>query len=109
MLLVVRAEYWFIVNYVSIKRLRGGELYLVLLLLGAGFELLGRVAGLAILLEAGEELALADRLQIQIPVVVLAENVREPYYLPRLLASLISMSYNLPTVSELNINGYLNF
>ena len=77
----------FIVNYVSIKRLWGGELYLVLLL-GAGFELLGRVAGLAVLLEAGEQLALADRLQIQIPVVVLAENVREPYYLPRLLASL---------------------
>lgn len=57
-------------------------MYLVLLL-GAGFELLGRVAGLAVLLEAGEQLALADRLQIQIPVVVLAENVRAPYYLPR--------------------------
>ena len=69
----MREEYWFIVNYVSIKRLWGGEFYLVLLL-GAGFELLGRVAALAILLEAGEQLALADRLQIQIPVVVLASG-----------------------------------
>lgn len=92
----MREEYWFIVNYVSIKRLWGGGFYLVLLL-GAGFELLGRVAGLAVLLEAGEQLALADRLQIQIPVVVLAENVREPYCLPRLLANLNSMSYCLPT------------
>lgn len=105
----MREEYWFIVNYVSIKRLWGGEFYLVLLL-GAGFELLGLGgAGLAVLLEAGQQLALADRLQIQITVVVLAENVRAPYYRPRLLAILNSMFYCLSATSELNINGYLNF
>lgn len=89
----MREESRFIVNYVSIKRLRGGDLYLVLLL-GAGFELLGLGgAGLAVLLEAGQQLALADRLQIQITVVVLAENVREPYNRPRLRAILNTMSY----------------
>lgn len=80
-------------NYVSIKRLRGGDLCLVLLL-GARFELLVlEGAVVAVLVEAGQQLALADRLQIQIAVVVLAENVREPYYLPRLLTSLNSTFY----------------
>lgn len=46
---------------------------MLLLLLGAGFELLGRgLAGLAILLQASEELALADSLQVQVSIVVLA-------------------------------------
>lgn len=69
-------------NDMSINRLWWEENYLVLFL-GAGFELLGRgVAGLATVgLDTGQKLALPNRLQIQSTVVVLAENVREPYYL----------------------------
>lgn len=49
-------------------------MYLILLC-GARFELLGRAcACLAVGLEAGQEFALADRLQIQIAVVVLASG-----------------------------------
>lgn len=55
-----------------------------LFLLGAGFKLLRRQAGLAILLEPSEELALADSLQVQVSVVVLAENGWAAYILPLL-------------------------
>lgn len=58
----------------SIKRLRGGGFNLVFLL-GARFALLGlEWAGVAVLVEASQQLALADRLQIQITVVVLASG-----------------------------------
>jgi hypothetical protein len=70
---------------VSIKRLRWEKS--LVLLLGAGFELLGLGGAGTVLVEASQELALADRLQIQITVVVLAENVWAPYCLPLLLYS----------------------
>lgn len=65
-----------------------------LLLLGAGFELLGLGgAGVAVLLETSEELALADGLQIQVAVVVLAENGRPAYFLPLLYLRLTLPTY----------------
>lgn len=71
--------------------------------MGAGFELLGLGgAGLAVLLQTGQQLALADRLQIQIPVVVLAENVREltACRFGQFLNSILSIS---------DLKGYRNF
>lgn len=63
----------------------------LVLLWRTGFELLGLVgARLAVSLEPGEELTLADRLQIQFSIVVLAENVRETYCLTSRLQNLNS-------------------
>lgn len=81
-----------------------GSEYLVFFL-GTWFDLgldgLGRAA-----VEAGEQLALADGLQVQITVVVLAENVRQPYY--RFYQLNTKHTYNLTLIQYFIKNIYYN-